>query len=126
MDSNKEVKRLMDEWDLSEKQAHLLNNAFENDNLDAMKFYNIMKDDDFETGSLSEAMSNVLTGIELSWTEILSITDKHGIKQINPAGEKFDYNFHQAMFEKHFQVPLFPKVDLLDNLLINNHLASIQ
>lgn len=59
----------------------------------------IMKDDDFETGNLSEAMSNVLTGIELSWTEILSITDKHGIKQINPAGEKFDYNFHQAMFE---------------------------
>ncbi|MDB2391076.1 nucleotide exchange factor GrpE [Alphaproteobacteria bacterium] len=59
----------------------------------------IMKDDDFETGSLSEAMSNVLTGIELSWTEIMSITEKHGIKQINPAGEKFDYNFHQAMFE---------------------------
>ena len=59
----------------------------------------IMKEDDFKTGSLSEAMSNVLTGIELSWTEIMSITEKHGIKQINPAGEKFDYNFHQAMFE---------------------------
>lgn len=59
----------------------------------------IMKDDDFEAGSLSEAMTNVVTGIELSWTEIISITEKHGIKQINPAGEKFDYNLHQAMFE---------------------------
>ena len=59
----------------------------------------IMKADDFETGSLSEAMTNVLTGIELSWTEIMTITEKHGIKQINPKGEKFDYNFHQAMFE---------------------------
>jgi len=59
----------------------------------------IMKKDDFEAGSLSEAMTNVVTGIELSWTEIMSITEKHGIKQINPAGEKFDYNFHQAMFE---------------------------
>lgn len=59
----------------------------------------IMKKDDFEAGTLSEAMTNVVTGIELSWTEILSITEKHGIKQINPAGEKFDYNFHQAMFE---------------------------
>ena len=59
----------------------------------------IMKKDDFEAGTLSEAMTNVVTGIELSWTEIMSITEKHGIKQINPAGEKFDYNFHQAMFE---------------------------
>ena len=58
-----------------------------------------MKKDDFEAGTLSEAMTNVVTGIELSWTEIMSITEKHGIKQINPAGEKFDYNFHQAMFE---------------------------
>ena len=25
--------------------------------------------------------------------------ERHGIKEINPLGEKFDYNFHQAMFE---------------------------
>ncbi len=55
MDSNKEIERLMNEWDLSEKQAHLLNNAFENDNLDAMKFYNIMKDDDYENISFEVA-----------------------------------------------------------------------
>ena len=31
------------------------NNAFENDNLDAMKFYNIMKDDDYENISFEVA-----------------------------------------------------------------------
>ena len=25
--------------------------------------------------------------------------EKHGIKRIDPDGEKFDYNLHQAMFE---------------------------
>ena len=55
MDSNKEIKRLMDEWKLSENQANLLNNAFENDNLDALKFFNIMKDKDDETISFEVA-----------------------------------------------------------------------
>ena len=25
--------------------------------------------------------------------------EKHGIKRVEPLGEKFDYNLHQAMFE---------------------------
>ena len=49
--------------------------------------------------SLDESVQSLLTGIELSWTEIQSVIEKHGVRQINPAGEKFDYNFHQAMFE---------------------------
>lgn len=55
MDSNKEIKRLMNEWKISENQANLLNNAFENDNLDAIKFFNIMKDEDDETISFEVA-----------------------------------------------------------------------
>ena len=31
--------------------------------------------------------------------EIISTFEKHNLKQIQPLGEKFDYNFHQAMFE---------------------------
>lgn len=46
-----------------------------------------------------EALQGLIKGIELSWTEIQSIIEKHGIKRINPVGEKFDYNLHQAMFE---------------------------
>ena len=52
-----------------------------------------------DKSSLDESVQSLLTGIELSWTEIQSVIEKHGVRQINPAGEKFDYNFHQAMFE---------------------------
>ena len=46
-----------------------------------------------------EALSSLFTGLEMSWTEIQSTMERHGIKRINPKGEKFDYNLHQAMFE---------------------------
>ena len=49
--------------------------------------------------TLDESVQSLLTGIELSWTEIQTAIEKHGVRQINPLGEKFDYNFHQAMFE---------------------------
>jgi molecular chaperone GrpE len=52
-----------------------------------------------DKSSLDESVQSLLTGIELSWIEIQSAIEKHGVRQINPAGEKFDYNFHQAMFE---------------------------
>ena len=48
---------------------------------------------------LDETIKSIITGIQLSWTEIQSVIEKHGIKRVNPLGEKFDYNFHQAMFE---------------------------
>lgn len=47
----------------------------------------------------TQAMQALITGIELSWTEIQTVIEKHGVKRINPVGEKFDYNLHQAMFE---------------------------
>ena len=31
--------------------------------------------------------------------ELLNIFDRHGLKKIDPKGEKFDPNIHQAMFE---------------------------
>ena len=46
-----------------------------------------------------EALGSLFTGLEMSWTEIQSTMERHGIKRINPKGEKFDYNLHQAMFE---------------------------
>merc|ERR1712054_644768 len=52
-----------------------------------------------DKSSVDESVQSLLTGIELSWTEIQSAIEKHGVRQINPVGEKFDYNFHQAMFE---------------------------
>ena len=48
---------------------------------------------------LDEKIKSIITGIQLSWTELQSVIEKHGIKRVEPLGEKFDYNFHQAMFE---------------------------
>ncbi len=53
--------------------------------------------DNLET--LDETTKSLITGIQLSWTELQSIMEKHGIKRVEPLGEKFDYNLHQAMFE---------------------------
>ena len=47
----------------------------------------------------ADALDGLITGIEMSWTEIQATMERHGIRRISPQGEKFDYNFHQAMFE---------------------------
>ena len=47
----------------------------------------------------AEAIDGLLTGIEMSWQEIQTTMERHGIRRISPKGKKFDYNFHQAMFE---------------------------
>ncbi|MEC7049227.1 MAG: nucleotide exchange factor GrpE, partial [Pseudomonadota bacterium] len=47
----------------------------------------------------AESVAALVTGLEMSWTEIQSTMERHGVKRISPLGEKFDYNFHQAMFE---------------------------
>ena len=38
-------------------------------------------------------------GLEMTERELLNVFDKQGIVKITPDGEKFDHNFHQAMFE---------------------------
>lgn len=38
-------------------------------------------------------------GVELTERELLKALEKHGIKKIEPKGQKFDPNLHQAMFE---------------------------
>ena len=38
-------------------------------------------------------------GVEMTEKELLGVFEKHGIRKIDPMGEKFDYNLHQAMFE---------------------------
>ncbi len=46
-----------------------------------------------------EATRNLVAGIELTRRELLNSFQKHGIHEVNPQDEKFDPNFHQAMFE---------------------------
>ena len=46
-----------------------------------------------------ESVKNLIVGVELTEKELLNAFEKNGIRKIEPLGEKFDYNFHQAMFE---------------------------
>jgi len=41
----------------------------------------------------------LLDGIDLTQRELQKTLEKHGIRRLDPVGEKFDPNFHQAMFE---------------------------
>jgi molecular chaperone GrpE len=42
----------------------------------------------------------LVEGVDLIERELLKVLDKHGVRKFEPAtGEKFDPNFHQAMFE---------------------------
>jgi molecular chaperone GrpE len=41
----------------------------------------------------------LIEGVELTERELLKSLEKNGIKKIEPQGEKFDPNLHQAMYE---------------------------
>ncbi len=41
----------------------------------------------------------LVEGVELTERSMLNALERHGVKKIDPVGEKFDPNFHQAMFE---------------------------
>jgi molecular chaperone GrpE len=40
-----------------------------------------------------------IEGVELTGRELQAALGRHGVKKLEPRGEKFDPNFHQAMFE---------------------------
>ena len=46
-----------------------------------------------------ENVKNILTGVEMTDSELLNTLAKHKIEKIEAEGKKFDPNFHQAMFE---------------------------
>lgn len=47
-----------------------------------------------------DAMTETLrAGVELVQKELASAFEKHGIRRLEPLGERFDPNLHQAMFE---------------------------
>ena len=52
-----------------------------------------------ELAGADEKVKNLIVGVEMTEKELLGAFEKNGVRQINPLGEKFDYNFHQAMFE---------------------------
>ncbi|MEI7806221.1 MAG: nucleotide exchange factor GrpE [Hyphomicrobiales bacterium] len=49
--------------------------------------------------SKDASVKTLLEGIELTERELLKVLEKNGVKKLSPMGEKFDPNFHQAMYE---------------------------
>ncbi len=46
-----------------------------------------------------ERTRSLLEGVAATERELLGVFDRHGIRRIDPKGERFDHNFHQAIFE---------------------------
>src|SRR5947199_2980028 len=42
---------------------------------------------------------SLLDGVAATERELLATFERHGLKRIDPKGERFDHNFHQAIFE---------------------------
>ena len=44
-------------------------------------------------------LKGLVDGIELTERDLLKTLERHGVKRLDPEGQKFDPNMHQAMFE---------------------------
>lgn len=49
--------------------------------------------------SAGEAVKNLVLGLEMIDREMLAVLERHGVKKVDPMGEKFSYEKHQAMQE---------------------------
>lgn len=50
-----------------------------------------------EARSSNEMLKQVGEGLDMTLQELLGIFERNGIKRINPEGDKFDHNLHQAV-----------------------------
>ncbi|MDC0226948.1 nucleotide exchange factor GrpE [Alphaproteobacteria bacterium] len=96
-DSENLRKRTLKEIEHSKKYSHIsfvrdLVSLFDN----LQRALDAVPDD---KSKLSEPIKNLIVGLELVNKEIINTFEKHNLKQIEPLGEKFDYNLHQAMYE---------------------------
>lgn len=57
------------------------------------------------------AISALIEGVEMTERDLLNQLDKNGVRKLDPEGQKFDPNFHQAMFE-------VPNTDVPNNTVV--------
>ncbi len=46
-----------------------------------------------------DSVKTLAEGVEMTERSMLAALERHGVRKLEPVGEKFDPNFHQAMFE---------------------------
>jgi molecular chaperone GrpE len=49
--------------------------------------------------SADAGLATLIEGVEMTERSMLSALERHGVRKLEPVGQKFDPNFHQAMFE---------------------------
>src|SRR5277367_5684397 len=52
-----------------------------------------------EAEAKDDRTRGLLAGVEATERELLAAFERHNLKRIDPKGERFDHNFHQAVFE---------------------------
>jgi molecular chaperone GrpE len=52
-----------------------------------------------EAAAGDPALKSFLEGVELTERELLNVLERHGVTRIDPLGQRFDPNCHQAMYE---------------------------
>jgi len=86
-------KRTLKDIENSKKYSHI---SFVKDLITSVdNFQRALKAVPEDKSSLPEPIQNLIIGLEIVEKEICATL----VKLIDPLGEKFDYNFHQAMFE---------------------------
>jgi molecular chaperone GrpE len=56
-------------------------------------------------------LSTLIEGVEMTERAMLTALERHGVRKLEPVGQKFDPNFHQAMFE-------VPNADVPNNTVV--------
>ena len=52
-----------------------------------------------ESEAKDDRTKNLLAGVAATERELLAAFERHGLKRVEAMGERFDHNFHQAVFE---------------------------
>jgi molecular chaperone GrpE len=56
-------------------------------------------------------LAGLIEGVEMTERAMLGALERHGVRKLEPEGQKFDPNFHQAMFE-------VPNPDFVNNTVV--------
>lgn len=59
-----------------------------------------------------DGLKTLVEGVELTERAMLSTLERHGVRKLEPMGQKFDPNFHQAMYE-------VPNTDVPNNTVVD-------
>jgi molecular chaperone GrpE len=66
-------------------------------------------------GRLDPALKNVITGVQATERELLSVLERHGVTRIEALGKPFNAEFHQAVME--MEDPTVPSGTVVQELI---------